>query len=324
MLEDIKVITARKGKKMITEKVPLDQIMRQAYKHRILIPAFNVAHLPMIKPIVDTLIKTHTFGLVEVARPDVEKFGAKSFREVAKRYYALAGRRFSRLHLDHIPAIDEDGKKVDWEHLIRMGLKLGYDSVMIDGSRLNLEENIAITQKVVNISHQQGVPVEAELGAVLGHEKGPLPSYEELFQTKKGFTRIEQAERFVKETGVDWLSVAIGNIHGAISELAKDKKKISAWLNLEHLRELAQVTKIPLVLHGGSGVKKVSIIGAVQNGITKINVGTTIRQIYEQSLSEKPKDIDTAQMKIAAEIERLIKEEYEIAGSWDYLSKWIK
>ena len=309
---------------MITGKVSIDQIMRKAYRHRILIPAFNVAYLPMIKPIVDTLKKTYTFGLVEVARPDVEKFGAKSFREVANRYYALADRQFSRLHLDHIPVIDEDGKNVHWEYLIRMGLELGYDSVMIDGSRLNLKENIAITKRVVDISHQQGVPVEAELGAVLGHEEGPLPSYEELFQTKKGFTSPEQAERFVKETGVDWLSVAIGNIHGAISGIAKNKRKVSARLNLDHLRELARVTKIPLVLHGGSGVKKASLIEAVQNGITKINVGTSIRQIYEQSLSKKPDDVETAQMRVAEEIEWLIKEEYEIAGSWNHLTKWIK
>lgn len=309
---------------MITEKVPIDQIMRKAYRHRILIPAFNVAYLPMIKPIVDTLKRTRTFGLVEVARPDVEKFGAESFTEVAKMYYALANRQFSRLHLDHIPVIDEDGEKVDWEYLIRMALELGYDSVMIDGSRLDLEENIAITKRVVDISHQRGVPVEAELGAVLGHEEGSLPSYEELFQTKKGFTSPEQAERFVKETEVDWLSVAIGNIHGAISGIAKDKRKISARLNLDHLRELTRVTKIPLVLHGGSGVKKASLIEAVQNGITKINVGTSIRQIYEQSLSKKSDNVETAQRKVAAEIERLIKEEYEIAGSWDYLSKWIK
>ncbi len=309
---------------MITEKVPVEQIMREAYKHRILIPAFNVAYLPMIKPIVDTLKKTHTFGLVEVARPDIEKFGAKSFREVAKNYYVLANQQFSRLHLDHIPVIDEDGEKVDWEHLIRMSLELGYNSVMIDGSRLNLKENIAITKRVVDISHQQGVPVEAELGAVLGHEKGALPSYEELFQTKKGFTRPEQAELFVRQTGVDWLSVAIGNIHGAISGVAKDKKKVSARLDLNHLRELVQITKIPLVLHGGSGVEKASLIEAIQNGITKINIGTTIRQIYEQSLSEKPNDVDTAQMRVATKIEHLIKEEYDIAGSWDLLNQWIK
>ncbi len=305
---------------MITEETPVAEIMREAYQKRILIPAFNVAYIPMVRPIVDTLKATHTFGLVEVARPEVEKFGAESFQRVAEEYYALADRRFSRLHLDHVPVIDEDGLQVDWEPLIRAALELKYDSVMIDGSRLPLEENIAASRKVVELSHQKDVPVEAELGAVLGHEEGPLPSYEELFRTGKGFTRIKEAERFVKETRVDWLSVAIGSIHGAISGAAKDRKKISARLNIEHLKRLAEVVRLPLVLHGGSGIQKSYLMQAIENGITKINVGTSIRQVYERSLAQDPDDIEEAQRKVALKMEGLIKEEYEIKGSWDLLS----
>jgi ketose-bisphosphate aldolase len=304
---------------MITEKMLVAKIMREAHQKRILIPAFNVAYIPMVRPIVDTLKATRTFGLVEVARPDVEKFGAESFQRVAEEYYALADRRFSRLHLDHIPVIDEDSRRVDWESLIRAALELKYDSVMIDGSRLPLEENIATSRKVVEFSHQKDVPVEAELGAVLGHEEGPLPPYEELFHTGKGFTRIEEAERFVKETEVDWLSAAIGNIHGAISGVAKDKEKISARLNIEHLKRLAEVTRVPLVLHGGSGIQKSYLMKAIQNGIIKINIGTSIRQAYERSLAQNTDDIKTAQKKVAREVKRLIKEEYEVEGSWNLL-----
>lgn len=293
--------------------------MREAYQKGILIPAFNVAYVPMVRPIVDTLKATRTFGLVEVARPEVEKFGAQSFQRVAEEYYALADKRFSRLHLDHIPVIDEDGLRVNWESLIRAALELKYDSVMIDGSRLPLEENIAISRKVVELSHQKDVPVEAELGAVLGHEEGPFPPYEELFRTGKGFTGIEEAERFIKETGVDWLSVAIGSIHGAISGAAKDREKISARLNIEHLKRLAKVTRVPLVLHGGSGIQKLYLMKAIQNGITKINIGTSIRQAYERSLAQNPDDVEAAQKKVAWEMERLIKEEYEVEGSWDLL-----
>ncbi len=303
---------------MIDEKTSVSEIMRRAYKNGILIPAFNVAHLPMIKPIVDTLKEMRTFALVEVARPDVERFGAKSFQSVADEYGSLADRRFSRLHLDHIPVIDEDGKKVDWIALIKMGLTLGYDSVMIDGSRLPLEENVAITREVVELSHRYGRPVEAELGAVLGHEAGPLPPYEELFRSGRGFTDPEDAERFVRETGVDWLSVAIGNIHGAISGVAKDKKKISARLNIDHLKRINRLTKIPLVLHGGSGIPKGYVMEAVKNGITKMNIGTSIRQAYERSLLEKPDDVEAAQEEVALEVKRLI-EEYEVEGSWERL-----
>lgn len=303
---------------MITEKTPVGEIMKRAYENGILIPAFNVAYLPMIRPIVDTLKRMHTFALVEVARPDVERFGAKSFQSVAEEYHKLADRNFSRLHLDHVPVIDEEGKRVDWKSLIKMGLDLEYDSVMIDGSRLPLEENIAVTREVVELAHRFGRPVEAELGAVFGHESGPLPPYEELFRSGKGFTDPQEAERFVKETKVDWLSIAIGNVHGAISGVAKDKKKVSARLNIKHLKRISQKVGIPLVLHGGTGIKREYVLEAIKNGISKMNIGTSIRQAYERSLSEKPDDIERAQENVALEVERLIKE-YEVEGSWERL-----
>jgi len=131
------------------------------------------------------------------------------------------------------------------------------------------------------MAHQAGVACEAELGAVLGHEAGPLPPYEELFRTGQGFTDVAEAARFVRETGCDWLSVAIGNVHGAVSGVLKDQVKVHARLDLDHLDRLHQATGIPLVLHGGSGVLRESLLGAVKRGIAKVNVGTEIRQAYE-------------------------------------------
>ncbi len=104
-------------------------------------------------------------------------------------------------------------------------MELNYDSVMIDGSRLSLEENIKITRAVAKIGHSQGISAEVELGAVMGYEKGLLSPYEELFRSGEGFTNVGEAERFVEETSVDWLSIVIGNIQGAISGVTKDKRK---------------------------------------------------------------------------------------------------
>ena len=189
-----------------------------------------------------------------------------------------------RLHLDHVPVVDEDGQRIDYLSIIQLAIDLGYHSVMVDGSRLSLEENIAATKKVAALAHQAGIPCEAELGAVLGHEAGPLPPYDELFASGKGFTKVDEARRFVAETGCDWLSVAIGNIHGAISEGFKDQKKIAACLNLEHLESLFQTTGVPLVLHGGSGIPREYVLAAFKKGIAKINIGTEIRQVYEATL----------------------------------------
>ena len=101
---------------------------------------------------------------------------------------------------------------------------------MVDGSRLPFTKNVDATKRVADMAHTAGIPCEAELGAVLGHENGPRPSYEELFSTGKGFTNPEEAYRFVESTGCDWLSVAVGNVHGAISGALKDQKKVEARL----------------------------------------------------------------------------------------------
>ena len=288
------------------ERVNVNMLMYNAWQAGILVPAFNVAYLPMLKTIVDTLKEENTFGLVEVSRPDVEKFGAKSFKDVAENFYRYADQYYARLHLDHIPVIDEDGNLVDWERFIREGLEMGYQSVMIDGSRLPLEDNISCTKKVIDMARPRGVPVEAELGAVFGHEKGPLPPYEELFNSKRGFTSVESAEVFVKETDVDWLSVAIGNIHGAISGVAKDQKKIEARLDIEHLKKINDVARRPLVLHGGSGIKIEYVREAIKNGITKINIGTEVRQAYENGMRESNNDTGFACSRVADKVRELI------------------
>ena len=304
------------------ERIGIGRIMGEAYNQHIVIPAFNVPYLPMIKPIVDTLKGFDCFGLVEVARPDVEKFEAGSFKAVADEFNKYADRNFARLHQDHVPVIDEDWQKVDWRSLIQEALNLNYGSVMVDGSRLPLEENIRVTSTVVDMAHAEGVPVEAELGAVLGHEKGHLPPYEELFSSGKGFTRVDDAKRFVEETKVNWLSVAIGNIHGAIAGDAKSKKKVEARLNIDHLRKLSEAVGIPLVLHGGSGIKQESVLSAIQNGITKINVGTVLRQAYERNLKNRG-NVYIAQDAVRKEVGSLIKDYYYIQGSAARLSSLL-
>jgi ketose-bisphosphate aldolase len=288
--------------------------MKEAHKKGILIPAFNAAYPEMVEPICDTLKRLETFGMLEVARPDVEKFGAKSFTVIANEYNKYGDPDYVSLHQDHVPVIDEDGLDVDYKSLVQEALDVGYDSVMIDGSRLTLEKNIEITRSVVNMAHPSQTPVEAELGAVLGHESGPIPPYEELFNSGKGFTKPEDAEWFVKETGVDWLSVAVGNIHGSITGAAKDQKKVEARLNIDHFKKIRDVTGIPLVLHGGSGIKREYILEAIKNGLTKINIGTDLRHAYEKNL-RKTQNVSSAQKEVSKLMEYLIVEYFGIGGS---------
>jgi fructose-bisphosphate aldolase class II len=262
------------------------EIVLSACRTGLAVPAWNICHLPMMAPVVDALRDTETFGLIQVARPDWTKFGAESLEAVADDYHRLEDERFTRLHLDHVPAIDEDGETVDYLPLLARAVKAGYQSLMFDGSRLSLDDNIRATSEAADLAREADVPLEAELGAVLGHESGPLPPYEEIFRTGQGFTDPDQAARFVAESRADWLSVAIGNIHGAISRATRDAKKVEARLDLDHLDRIRAATGVPLVLHGGSGIRKLYIQRAFRHGIAKINVATAIRQPFEAARAE--------------------------------------
>lgn len=291
-------------------------IMDNAWRKGIVIPGFNIPYLPMMEPVIRALHDTNTFGLIMVARLEWIKFKSGSLKAIHDEYEKLKDRDHTRLHLDHVPVIDEDKLLVDYEADISEAINLGFESVMIDGSRLPLAENIEKTRTIAELAHNAGVPVEAELGAVMGHESGPLAPYEELFASGKGFTSPDEAKRFVAETGTDWLSVAIGNIHGAISAAARSAKKVEARLSIPHLKKINEAVNIPLVLHGGTGIAKEFLMESFKHGIAKINIATAIRQPYEKMMNESAK---AAQDAVYNEMLDIISNQLEIAGSANVL-----
>jgi ketose-bisphosphate aldolase len=295
-------------------------MMKVAWKNGIVIPGFNIPYLPMMEPVIKALTDTDTFGLIMVARLEWIKFKSGSIKEVYKEYQSLKDLKHTRLHLDHVPVIDEDHREVDFMKDIAEAIELGYDSVMVDGSRLSLEDNIVKTKQVTELAHQANIPVESELGAIMGHEDGPLPPYEELFSSSSGFTSPGEASRFVSETGTDWLSVAIGNIHGSISA-ARKEKKVEARLSIPHLSLINRSVQIPLVLHGGTGIQKEHLMRSFRNGIAKINIATAIRQPYEKMIRESTKK---AQDAVYQEMLHIINHQLEITGSSGKLSSIIE
>jgi len=265
---------------------PTARIVTNAWKAGLLVPAFNIPYLPMVEPVIRAVVDEDVFALLEVARVEWQKFESRSMAAVYGEFHRYADPAYVCLHLDHIPVIDEDGRRVDHLDIIREAIELGFDSVMVDGSRLDLEENIRETRRVVELAHEAGIPCEAELGAVLGHEAGPLPAYEEIFSSGRGFTDPQEAASFVAESGCDWLSVAFGNIHGRISQAVRDEKKVAARLDISHLKAIGEAAGVPLVLHGGSGIRQRYVLEAMKRGIAKMNIGADIRQAYERSLRE--------------------------------------
>ncbi|WP_423732369.1 class II fructose-bisphosphate aldolase [Hafnia paralvei] len=155
------------------------------------------------------------------------------------------------LHLDHCSDIES----------IKTAIDAGFSSVMYDGSHLDMAENIENTRKVIDIARPRNISVEAELGAIGGSEDGKAVAMEDIC-----FTTTEDAKRFVDETGVDMLAVSVGTVHGLYTGKAQ--------IQHQRLAEISEVTKTPLVLHGGTGVSDEDMRRAVAGGIDKVNVGT--------------------------------------------------
>ena len=291
------------------------ETVRLAREKGIVIPAINIPHIPVLKAVVQAVIDENSVAMIQVARVEWEKMSAGSLERVAEEYQKCGNNNYTMLHLDHVPVIDEDMLSVDYTSLIKRAITAGYQSVMIDGSRLPLEKNIEVTSEVVTMAHDAGLPCEAELGAVMGHESGSMPPYEEIFASKQGFTSIEDARRFTAETGVDWLSIAAGNIHGAVAEATRNEKKPEARLDIEHIARLYGAANVPLVLHGGSGIQNDYIRKAIKVGIAKINVGTEVRQTYETVILESGGDIEKARQSVYEKVRKIISSYYCITDS---------
>ncbi len=294
--------------------------VRRALERGLVVPAFNIPYVPMMEPIVRAVVDENSVAMIQVARLEWEKFESESLERIAEEYGKLAVEGHTLLHLDHVPVIDEDHLEVDYMAIIRRAIAAGYQSVMVDGSRLDLAGNIAVTKAVADVAHAAGIPVEAELGAVMGHEtsQATIP-YDEIFEKKLGFTEVADAKRFAEESGCDWLSVAVGSVHGAIADNLKDQKKPAARLDIERIAEIREALNIPLVLHGGSGIENDYIVRGIAAGIAKINVGTELRQPYERAMREK-NDVARAQERVYTRCRELIRDFLHTAGDADTLA----
>jgi ketose-bisphosphate aldolase len=201
-------------------------------------------------------------------QPVMLQAGSGSFGAVGRSPLAAAALASAReapvavgVHLDHCKDLAE----------IDACLELGYSSVMIDGSHLEYEQNVALTRAVVERAHAAGAWVEAELGALAGDEESSGDV------AVGAMTDPDQAAEFAARTRVDALAVAVGNVHGFTP--------VPVRLDLERLRAIAAATPVPLVLHGASGLPEEDLLGAVAAGVVKVNINAELRRAHLAALA---------------------------------------
>lgn len=225
----------------------MNNILENAVKGKYGVVAPNVFNLETVTGAFEAAAETRSPLIVACAeRYDLESVAAL-VNTFSRRYPEVP----FALHLDH-------GK--EYASAVK-AIRLGYTSVMVDRSEAPFEENVRETKEIVRMAHAVGVTVEAELGHV-----GSGANYEDKNSTV--FTEVEEAVRFVKETGVDCLAIAIGTAHGRYTGTPR--------IDFRRLSDIRRNIAVPLVLHGGSSTGDDNLAKAISLGITKVNVATDL------------------------------------------------
>ncbi|HRT82021.1 MAG TPA: class II aldolase [Oscillospiraceae bacterium] len=228
--------------------VNMSQLLEHASEGDWALGSFSVANMEMVMGVLQAATESHSPVILQIAEvrlknSPLELIGPLMVSAAENAEIPVA------VHFDHGLSLESIEKALD----------LGFTSVMFDGSSLDLEENIRLTQEVVEMATEYGADVEAEIGAVGGSEDGS-----ENLEVR--YTSPDEALGFYEKTEVDALAVAIGNAHGNYSKEPK--------LNYDILENIHKKLDLPLVLHGGTGLSQEDYKRCIRHGIKKINIAT--------------------------------------------------
>lgn len=223
--------------------------------------AFNADNMEMAQGIISAAEELHAPVMVQTTWGVLENYGSPEIFAGMIRPLAESSKVPVCLHLDHGNGFAAAVRCV----------KAGYSSVMVDGSKLPLPENIRISKMTAEMAHAVGIPVEAELGRVGGQE-------DNVKADKPVYTDPEEAAEFAAKTGIDSLAVGIGNAHGFY--------KGTPVLDVARLHEIRQKVEIPLVLHGSSGLSDEQVRACIEEGICKVNFATELRNAFCNGVRE--------------------------------------
>lgn len=235
----------------------MKQLLEVAKKNKFAVGAFNVADSSFLRAVVEEAENSNSPAIIAIHPSELEFLTDEFFSYVKHRVYESHVPFV--IHLDHGGSIEE----------ILRAIRCGFTSVMIDGSLLPYEENVALTKKAAEIAHAVGVSIEGELGTI-----GSTGNSIEGGVTKVIYTNPDEAKDFVERTGVDSLAVAIGTAHGIYP------KNIKPQLQMDILEEINNLVSIPLVLHGGSSNPDNEVARSVKLGVSKVNISSDMKHAY--------------------------------------------
>lgn len=232
----------------------LQELFRHYRASQTCLAAFNVNDNYDLKAVAESADELDTNVMVMTYPPVAYLNTPEVFRSLVDGFKKLSKNQIY-LHLDHSTSVD----------LCKRAIDAGYDSVMIDGSQVSLEENIAMTKKVVDYASAAGVVVEAEIGKIMG--RGVEVKTDDDF-----LASVADVKTLYEATGVDIIAVGIGTAHGFTPTEPK--------IHFDRLAEIAEAVPSPLVLHGGTGIPDADIQKAIRMGMSKINIGTMVHTTY--------------------------------------------
>ncbi|MBW1697489.1 MAG: class II fructose-bisphosphate aldolase [Deltaproteobacteria bacterium] len=242
----------------------LNDVLRKAMNQDYAVGAFNIHNLEFAKAVMQAAEELESPVILGIAPVSIDYAGLDELAAVA-RVCAERSNVPTVIHLDH-------GRDIE---AVKKSISLGFSSVMYDGSKYPMEENIKRTREVVQVAHDSGVPVEGEIGIVGGYEELSGGTVD-MDQLEKLYTVAEDAIRFVKETGVDALAVAVGTVHCMPIQKAQ--------IDFKRLQEIHQAVDIPLVFHGCTGLKNEDYQKASELGVKKFNIGTRLMMEFQAKL----------------------------------------
>ncbi len=277
--------------------VPMGDLLRRGQREGYAVPAFNFYNHPTAQAIALEAESLESPVILMVSGRYVEYMGVRHAAALGLQA-ADAVRTPVALLLDHGATLE----------LAESCSAAGFTSVMIDGSRKAIEDNTALTRAVVDYAHARGISVEAELGAVGGIEDAVFGEEDDI---KLTLIDPDQAAQFVRDTGIDALAPAIGNVHGLT--------KLEPKLDLRLLERVRRAVDIPLVLHGGSGLSDETVRTIISIGVSKFNVGTEMKVAWRDGLrdyfaTEKYEPRLASEAAVAA-VRKTVGRKIELAGS---------